>query len=139
MFRFTLFQYIIPISVILYTHTKIIQIVGQRTARATTVTSSRSEMTMKRNKKTTKVKIKLLITLLICHLRRFLLQLRLNARLDPVFSFSSCLPKDARRYKQPSTTFCHKSSNMLEHPLFRFVPRVQILQKFSVRTSANST
>ena len=41
MFRFTLFQYIIPISVILYTHTKIIQIVGQRTARATTVTSSR--------------------------------------------------------------------------------------------------
>ena len=53
---FQLFQYIIPITVILFTHTKIIGIVRQRTTRTTSLTgSARAEVTMRRNKKTTQV------------------------------------------------------------------------------------
>ena len=52
------FQYIIPITVILFTHTKIIGIVRQRTTRTTTMTgSARAEVTMRRNKKTTQVSL----------------------------------------------------------------------------------
>ena len=41
---------------ILFTHTKIISIVRQRTTRTTTMTgSARAEVTMRRNKKTTQV------------------------------------------------------------------------------------
>jgi len=53
---FSYFQYIIPITVILFTHTKIIGIVRQRTTRTTVLTgSARAEVTMRRNKKTTQI------------------------------------------------------------------------------------
>jgi len=49
-------QYIIPITVILFTHTKIIGIVRQRTARTTAISgAARAEVTMRRNKKTTQI------------------------------------------------------------------------------------
>ena len=51
-----LLQYIIPISVILFTHSKIIGIVNQRTQNATSVRgNNRAEVTMRRSKKTTQI------------------------------------------------------------------------------------
>lgn len=49
-------QYIIPITVILVTHVMIIKTVQQRTCTTSSIHgSSRSEVTMKRNRKTTKI------------------------------------------------------------------------------------
>ena len=50
------FQYIIPISVILVTHTKIIGIVQERTQSANSLRhSNRAEVTIRRNRKTTQI------------------------------------------------------------------------------------
>lgn len=54
-FQFPL-QYIIPISVILVTHTKIIGIVRQRTQAATSFRHThREEVTIRKNRKTTQI------------------------------------------------------------------------------------
>ena len=50
------FQYIIPISVILVTHTQIIGIVRQRTQAATSFRhSNRADVTIRKNRKTTQI------------------------------------------------------------------------------------
>ena len=55
-FSFISFQYIIPISVILVTHTQIIGIVRQRTQAATSFRhSNRADVTIRKNRKTTQI------------------------------------------------------------------------------------